>query len=107
MIGLLFVLSYRSCSTDFFTLVFSMCHSTTLLFKQASTSSLEISFMSFISSSASLAYTNPLVIISGPATILYVSQSIAMTIVTMPSLAKYLLSLRTIFPTSPTPIPST
>ena len=75
--------------------------------KQISISSFATSFIFFIRPSDSLAYIKPLVIISGPDTILYVSLFIATTIVTIPSLAKSLLSLKTILPTSPIPIPST
>ena len=59
-----------------------------------------------IISSDSLEYTNPLVTISGPATIFPVSLSKVNTITTTPSCDSCCLS-STIFPISPTPSPST
>ncbi len=44
---------------------------------------------------------------SGPATTFPLFLSIVITTITIPSCARCCLSLRTIFPTSPTPSPST
>lgn len=65
------------------------------------------SIASFIISSDSLEYTNPLVTISGPAIILPVSLLVVKTITTTPSCDNCCLSFKTIFPISPTPNPST
>ena len=64
-------------------------------------------FTSSIKFSDSLTYTKPLDITSGPDTISPVLESIVKTITIKPSWDKCCLSLRTIFPTSPTPSPST
>ena len=64
-------------------------------------------FTSSIRFSDSLTYTNPLEITSGPDTISPVAESIVRTITIKPSCDKCCLSLKTIFPTSPTPRPST
>ena len=63
-------------------------------------------FASSIKSSDSLTYTNPLEIISGPETTLP-SFVIVITTIISPSSERCFLSLSTIFPTSPTPRPST
>ena len=63
--------------------------------------------MSSIKFSDSLTYTKPLDTTSGSDTISPVSESIATTITINPSCDKCCLSRSTIFPTSPTPSPST
>ena len=86
---------------------FNVAQSVMLFSSQSSKVFLTISLASSINPSDSLTYTKPLDIISGPATIVLVSLDKVTTTVNIPSWDKCFLSLNTIFPTSPTPRPST
>ena len=84
-----------------------LLQSVMFLSRHLSTESDTIALASSRSSSASLTYTKPLVTISGPAISCPVYFSSVRTTMIIPFSARFCLSLNTIFPTSPTPSPST
>ena len=90
-----------------FNVDFIVDQSVTWFASNSATSSFITFFTSSIKFSDSLTYTKPRDITSGPDTISPVEESIVKTITINPSCDKCCLSLRTMFPTSPTPNPST
>ena len=100
-IGFLFIFVYTNVSISLIIVPLIFDHCVTSLSRHLSTLLEAIFLISPISCSDSLTYTNPLVIISGPPTIAWLSFSIATITLMIPSLDKFFLSLNTIFPTSP------
>ncbi len=86
---------------------FMLDHSLTLFSKHFSSATLTTALESIMRTSFSLTYTNPLEIMSGPDTTVPDFLSIVTTAIINPSSERCFLSLRTMFPTSPTPSPST